>query len=133
MIGVFLLIGPGVGTLIAMWHWIVASLFTLLFLFAMFGYALGFVPALLTGVTYSFLPLRWPRVVLSPILGAAIASAFAGSLQLVRGAAVESLFLEGLGAWSLAGAGASLVCAIACRLLKLDRPRDSPDPAVKGA
>ena len=91
IIAVFLSVGPAVGTLIAMWHWIVASLFTLFLLFAMFGYALGFLPALLAGVIYSILPPRWPRILLSPVLGAAAASTFLSGLTLVPGAALESL------------------------------------------
>ncbi|HET9231121.1 MAG TPA: hypothetical protein VFO00_07520 [Vitreimonas sp.] len=121
------------GTLIAMWHWIVASLFTLFLLFAMFGYALGFLPALLAGVIYSILPPRWPRILLSPVLGAAAASTFLSGLTLVPGAALESLNLEGLGAWTLAGAGASLVCAVTCRLLNLDQPRNTTDPTPREA
>jgi hypothetical protein len=118
IIGVFGLFGPAVATLVAMWEWTVASLFLLFPLFAMFGYVLGLVPAILAGFIYSILPWHWPRIVLSPFIGAGAAGIFLGGWHLLRGAV--PLSDEGLLSWAAAGAVAALVCAILCWRLGVD-------------
>lgn len=78
----------------------------------LYAYLFGIVPALVTGITYAFVPRNWRRIVLSPIYGGVISALF-GLIFGFR----EVLWL---GAAAILGAAAALVCAICVRLLKAD-------------
>lgn len=122
IICVFASIGPLVGTLIAMWQWIIASLFLLFPLFALFGYVFGLLPAILAGLIYSLLPFRWPRILLAPFVGATATLTLLYAWRMWHDTAPRSPYFEGVMEWALAGAVAALACAVACRLWKLDAP-----------
>lgn len=84
-------------------------------LLLLFGYVFGIVPALLTGAVYGLLRPTWPRVVLSPLLGALFTLCAIALPSIAKGEFVlpapNSLF--GLMPWC--GAIASLACAFALR------------------
>ena len=85
--------------------------FLLIFPVAMFfGALVGFVPALVGGAIYAFLPPSLQRIVIAPFIGGIISACWAGIVN------AGSMLV----AMAIAGAGSALVCALVARKCGID-------------
>jgi hypothetical protein len=99
------------------WDWLQA-VFGGLVVGALFGAIFGFVPALVGGAIYAFLPPRSQRIAVAPFIGAVASACWVISFG--------SSFL--LFQITLAGAASALVCAAIARKLGIDYwPREGGD------
>jgi hypothetical protein len=82
----------------------------LIFLGVLFGAIIGFVPAIVAGAIYAFLPPTAQRIVIAPFVGAAVSACWGVVLGMPQ------LFLP----ITLAGAGSAVVCALFARKFGID-------------
>lgn len=106
------LFDPGIPMPHGILEW-VGALFGALAVGAIAGAFLGFVPALVGGVIYAFLPSAWQRIFVAPLIGAIACGCWAAVTHSMN------FFVE----LALVGAGAALVCAIVARKSGIDRFR----------
>lgn len=94
------------------------SLLLLVITIAGWSALLGFMPALLTGLIYAFLPTALQRIVVAPVVGGVISAGYAiFFLQVTQ----QNVYcLPGVVWYAGAGAGAALVCAAVARKFRID-------------
>jgi|CXWL01.1.fsa_nt_gi hypothetical protein len=82
------------------------------------GALLGFVPALLTGLIYAFLPAALQRIVVAPAVGGVVSAAYAVLFTQIT--YDQIYYLPGVVWYAAAGAGAALACAAVARKFRID-------------
>lgn len=82
------------------------------------GAVVGCIPALVTGVAYAFLPAALQKIAVAPVIGGVISASYA---VLFTEVANDNVFgLSGVGWYTVAGAGAALICAVVARQFRID-------------
>ncbi len=104
-----MLLQPG-----ALQSWLLLSL-----TIAGWGAIVGLVPALVTGMIYAFLPAALQRIVVAPIVGGVVSAGYA---LLFTEITDQPIFgLSGAGWYTVAGAGAALICAVIARKFRIEK------------